>query len=64
MRFSEAFGVEGRQVALDFLDIPLHTDLRFFFRSNIYKGFKIPMGAGFSLRVTRLFYRNNGVYKK
>lgn len=30
MRFSEAFGVEGRQVALDFLDIPLHTDLRFF----------------------------------
>ena len=44
MRFSEAFGVEGRQVALDFLDIPLHTDLRFFLDPTSIKVLKSQWG--------------------
>ncbi len=44
MRFSEAFGVEGRQVALDFIDIPLHTDLRFFLDPTSIKALKSQWG--------------------
>ncbi len=30
MKFSEAFKMECQQVSLDFIDIPLDTDLQFF----------------------------------
>ncbi|TPV33635.1 hypothetical protein FJW00_01180, partial [Pantoea anthophila] len=45
MRFSEAFGVEGRQVSLDFIDIPLHTDLRFFLDPTSIKALKSHWGG-------------------
>ena len=44
MRFSEAFDVESRQVALDFIDIPLHTDLRFFLDPTSIKALKSQWG--------------------
>lgn len=44
MKFSEAFGIDSRQVGLDFIDIPLDTDLRLFLDPTMIKALKSQWG--------------------
>lgn len=46
MRFSEAFNIEFQQVSLDFIDIPLDTDLQFFVDPTSIRALKTNWGGG------------------
>ncbi|CCG88103.1 hypothetical protein [Erwinia piriflorinigrans] len=55
MKFSEAFGIYGRQVGLDFIDIPLHTDLRLFLDPTMIKALKSQWGRSLVLALQDYF---------
>jgi hypothetical protein len=55
MKFSQAFGIDSRQVGLDFIDIPLHTDLRLFLDPTMIKALKSQWGRNLVLALQDYF---------
>lgn len=69
MKFSDAFNMEFQQPNLDFIDIPLDTDLRFFIDPTSIRSLKTNWGTGLKKLIQDYFYNiiaciKNGDLKK